>query len=331
MYETDVTQAEPAGETVLILSDGKAGHLAMTRGVAAAMQRETRIVEVAPPAFWRWLAPRGPAPPDLQAIRRSIGDAWPAYVFAAGRLTIPYLRAIRRAAGERTFTVAFMDPRVPDAADLVWLPEHDARRGDNVITTITSPHRFTPHRLAALRRDMPEAIGALPAPRIAVLLGGPGGGFRFSSPAIGRLAHTLRQFAGFGASFLVTPSRRTPPALLDAVKTATAGAPRLIWDGTGENPYPSFLACADAFLVTADSVNMTGEACATGRPVHVFMPEGGRAKFHGFHRALQETGATRPLPDDLSGLDVWHYEPIDSAGDIAAEIDRHARARLVRA
>lgn len=326
-----VTQAEPAGQTVLILSDGKAGHLAMTRGVAAAMQLETQIVEVAPAALWRWLAPHGPAPPDLQAIRQSLGDAWPAYTFAAGRLTIPYLRAIRRAAGERTFAVAFMDPQVSDAADLVWVPEHDKRRGDSVITTITSPHSFAPPRLAALRRDMPEAIGALPAPRITVLLGGSGGGFRFSSPAIARLAHALRQFAGFGASFLVTPSRRTPPALFDAVKTATAGAQRLVWEGAGENPYPSFLACADTFVVTADSVNMTGEACATGRPVYVFMPEGGRAKFHNFHRALTEAGATRPLPDALSGLEVWHYEPIDSAREIAAEIARRAHARLVRA
>jgi hypothetical protein len=322
---------DDAKETVWILSDGKAGHLAMTTGVAAAMGLRARIIEVAPPAPWRWMAPRGPAPPDLRSLWPAAGQTWPNYVFAAGRLTIPYLRAIRRAAGARSFTVAFMDPRVPDAADLIWVPAHDARRGENVITTVTSPHGFSPERMAALRAEMPDEIAALPGPRVAVLLGGRGGGFDFTPAAIDRLAGALCQMAGLGASFLITPSRRTPPALRDAVRAAIAQAPRIVWDGTGENPYPHFLANADVFVVTADSVNMTGEACATGQPVYVFMPEGGRPKFRAFHRALEDAGATRPLPDRHDTLETWRYEPIHAAARIAEEIARRMRARIVSA
>ncbi len=322
---------DDAKDTVWILSDGKAGHLAMTTGVAAAMGLRARIIEVAPPAPWRWMAPRGPAPPDLRSLWPAAGQTWPTYVFAAGRLTIPYLRAIRRAAGARSFTVAFMDPRAPDAADLIWAPAHDARRGENVITTVTSPHGFSPERLAALRAEMPCEIAALPSPRVAVLLGGRGGGFDFTASAIDRLAGALRQMAHLGASFLITPSRRTPPALRDAVRAATGEAPRMVWDGTSENPYPQFLASADAFVVTADSVNMTGEACATGQPVYVFMPERGRPKFRAFHRALEDAGATRALPDRLDTLETWRYEPIHAAARIASEIARRAHARIVPA
>lgn len=325
-----MTQSDPA-DTIWILSDGKTGHQAMTTGVATAMGLEARIVPVTPPTPWRWMAPRGPAPPDLHSLLPAGGDVWPRYVFAAGRLTIPYLRAIHHASRARSFTVAFMDPRVPDAADLIWVPEHDARRGDNVITTVTSPHGFSPERLAALRAEMPDKIAALPSPRVAVLLGGRGGGFTFTDAATRRLAGALRRMADLGASFLITPSRRTPPALRDAVRAATARAPRLFWDGTGENPYPHFLAGADAFVVTADSVNMTGEACATGQPVYVFMPDGGRAKFHAFHSALETTGATRPLPERLDALQTWSYEPIHAAAQVAAEISRRARARAVTA
>jgi len=299
----------------------------MTRGVAAAMGLHVRTINVAPPRPWRLLAPRGPAPPGMHAILPRDAQAWPDFVFAAGRLTVPYLRAMRRAAGGRSLSVAFMDPRVRDAADLIWVPAHDARRGDNVITTTTSPHGFSPERLSALRDDMPAAIAALPAPRVAVLLGGPGAGFTYSPRDIERLAGALSQMARLGASFLVTPSRRTPRALLDAVRAATAEAPRIIWDGAGDNPYPHFLACADAFVVTADSVNMTGEACATGQPIHVFMPDGGRPKFHAFHDALREHGATRPLPEQINKLDSWAYIPIDSAATIAAEIAHRADAR----
>lgn len=326
-----MTQSEPAQGRVWIISDGKAGHLAMTTGVAAVMGLAPRIIEVAPSPLLRWLAPRGPAPADAVATLAEAESAWPDYVFAAGRLTIPYLRAIRRRTGRRSFTVAFMDPRVGDAADLIWLPEHDARRGAGVITTVTSPHGFSLERLAALRAQMPEQVAALPTPRIAVLLGGPGAGFSFSPCSTQRLAGALRALARLGASFLITPSRRTTPALIEAVIAATADAPRILWDGTGDNPYPHFLACADRFVVTADSVNMAGEACATGRPVHVFMPEGGRAKFHAFHAALRKAGAARLLPEHPASLETWQYTPIDAARQIAGEIAARAQARLASA
>ncbi len=121
---------------------------------------------------------------------------------------------------------------------------------------------------------------------------------------------------------MITPSRRTHQRLIAAVEAATQDRPRIIWDGTGANPYPQFLAHADALIVTADSVNMTGEACATGKPVYVFEPSAGSAKFRRFHSALAACGATRPLPSKLSELPQWDYTPLDSAAKIATEIEQ---------
>ena len=73
---------------------------------------------------------------------------------------------------------------------------------------------------------------------------------------------------------------------------------------------------------------MTGEACATGKPVHVFEPPGGREKFHRFHAALREHGATRPLAAPPATLDAWTYEPLHAAERVAAEIE--ARWRIFR-
>ena len=112
------------------------------------------------------------------------------------------------------------------------------------------------------------------------------------------------------------------------VDAATEGAPRILWDGTGDNPYPSFLAHADMLVVTADSVNMTGEACSTGRPVYVFSPSGGSAKFQRFHEALRAHGATRELPDGFDALETWSYEPLNSAEVIGSEICQRWLQRL---
>src|SRR5665647_1873964 len=104
----------------------------------------------------------------------------------------------------------------------------------------------------------------------------------------------------------------------------------------GYNPYPEFLAFADMFLVPADSINMTGEPCATGRPVYVFHPDGGSPKFSRFHAALVRPGATRPFPETLARMDRWSYEPLTSAALIADQIacrfvDRKAPTAMLSA
>src|SRR5262249_62030494 len=164
-------------------------------------------------------------------------------------------------------------------ADLFWVPEHDLRRGPNVFTTLTAPHSFSRERLRELRAHLPPEIAALPKPRVALLLGGPNGYFTYTKPALARLAAALGTLAAQGVGLMVTPSRRTPPEVVAFVRETTAGTRRLLSEGAGANPYPAFLAHADAFIVPADSVNMTGEPCATGKPVYVFTPAGGSSKF----------------------------------------------------
>ena len=306
-----------------IVSDGKAGNDAQTRGVFNALGLSYEIKRVDPAGVWRLLAPWGPVSPAERFGTQGsqFRPPWPDFAIAAGRLTTPYIRRLKRAAGGRTYTVILLDPRVgTGAADLFWVPEHDRLRGANVITTLTAPHSYTPRRLAELRCTMPPDIAALPAPRVAVALGGPDGNYRYTPAAVTRLVSALRSFVALGAGLMITPSRRTPPEVATLVRDATESTPRLFWSGTGDNPYPHFLAHADAFIAPADSVNMVGEACATGKPVYLFEPEGGSPKRSRFHAALRRHGATRPLPERLETLEAWTYVPLNSAETIAAEI-----------
>ena len=225
--------------------------------------------------------------------------------------------------GIATYTVVLLDPKTgPNTADLFWVPEHDTRRGGNVITSLTSPHRFSPERLKQLRATVPDTIAALRRPRVAVLVGGPNGDYTYRAQDSSALVQLLSDLATQEVSLMVTCSRRTPPDLARAVKAATARADRVWFDGAGDNPYPHFLATADAFVVTADSVNMVGEACVTGQPVHVFFPSGGSAKFARFHTSLQAHGATRAIEHAGQIGNSWTYQPLYSATGIAAEIKR---------
>ncbi len=322
-----------AGRSAWIISDGKAGNDVQARGVCDALGLDIEVKPVSPKGIWYAFSPWIGVNPALRFGKpgSQFAPPWPDFAVSVGRLTIPFVRRLKRQSRGATYTIVLQDPKTPaSAADLFWVPEHDKRRGPNVITTLTSPHSFTPRRLAELRRHMPESIAALPTPRVAVSLGGPNGDYTYPRAALEMLAGALRSLSALGAGLMITPSRRTPPAITRFVKEATEGLPRLFWEGQGENPYGYFLAHADAFIVPADSVNMTGEPCATGKPVYVFTPKGGSSKFDRFHAALAARGATRPMPTVFTHLEPWTYEPVSSAMEIAHEIAQrwaHRRGR----
>jgi len=130
---------------------------------------------------------------------------------------------------------------------------------------------------------------------------------------------------------MITTSRRTPEKLAAGIKDAVRDTNALFWDGGENNPYPDFLAHADLFLITADSVSMTCEAAATGRPIFIFTPSGSGAKFDRFHKALAAHGVTRPPPSPGSEIAAWIYKPLHSADVIASEIARRwsKRAKML--
>ena len=329
---TGMTSRPLAGATAWIITDGKAGMDAQARGVADALRLAYEMKQVAPSGIWKLAAPWGPVAPGERfgTPGSRFAPPWPRVAIATGRASIPYIRALGRSSNTETFTVVLQDPKTgPKTADLIWVPEHDRLRGPNVITTLTPPHSLSRERIADLRRDTSAQAAALPHPRVAVILGGKNGVYKFRDEDDDRLSAALGSLAGLGASFMITPSRRTHGRLLRVAQDATQNSPCLIWDGSGANPYAVFVAQADLLIVTADSVNMTGEACVTGRPVLVFYPTGGSVKFRRFHSALEAAGITRPMPDRFDMIPDWSYEPLDSARIIAAEIERRWRALVL--
>jgi mitochondrial fission protein ELM1 len=326
-----IRSANPlSGAPAWIISDGKAGHENQCIGVARALGVAFEIKRVAPSGPFKWAAPMAPVAPGEKFGKQGspFAPPWPAIAFATGRTTIPYIRALKRRAGFATFTVILMDPRTgPGVADLIWVPEHDRRTGANVIKTLTSPHGFGPDRLQALRACVPDEIDKLPHPRIAVLVGGPNRDYRYASDDQERFRRAIAQLVKCGAGLMITASRRTPEDLVAAIKSEADTPNCYFWDGCGDNPYADFLAHADAFVVTADSVNMACEAAATGRPIHIFGLTGQSDKFERFHASLQRYGASRALPETFTTLENWSYEPLDSAQTIADEIVRRWQAR----
>ena len=125
--------------------------------------------------------------------------------------------------------------------------------------------------------------------------------------------------AAHGGSVLATTSRRTGAEATEALAAGLGGCMHLLyrWGEPGENPYHAFLASADAIVVTADSVAMISEACATEAGVYVALPELANARQRRLLRTLFESGQARPLRE---GMASWPRPKLDEAGRVAAEI-----------
>ena len=208
----------------------------------------------------------------------------------------------------------------PGRFDLIVVNRHDALTGPNVVVTRTALHRVTPARLAQARAAWAQRLAHLPRPLVAVLIGGSNGRFRLDAPAAEALGNSLaRMMRDDRAGVALTPSRRTSPEALAALRAALEPLGAWIWTGHGENPYFGLLALADAIVVTEDSVSMVSEACATAAPVLLARLPGRSRRIALFNRLLIEDGRVR----DFTGwLDLWPAAPLDDTPEAGNALRR---------
>ncbi len=322
-----IAAVNAASPVTWVLHDGKAGMASQALGLAEAtgfsfIERQLHI------RFpWTCLPPRAWLLP-FAATEPTLSQPWPDLVIGCGRNTAMPALAIRRASGGRSLAAQIQDPGVGRSEfDLLVVPEHDRLRGPRVIVTRGAVHRITKARLAAERNRFP-ALTVLPRPILSVLIGGANKAYRLTLRRVGEIADAVAEILRTrGGSALVTPSRRTGAAGVGVLRARLENLPAAIWDGCGENPYFAYLALADAFMVTADSVSMISEAAATGNPVHILDLDGGNAKFARFHAAMQAAGITRPF----SGrIESWRYPIPDDTARAGAALRELVLGRLSR-
>ncbi len=318
--------------SVWVITDGKIGDEVQCFGLAHALGVKPQRHLVRPRALFAALMPWGPIDPrDAHHKPGSpVAPPFPDIAIAAGRRTVPYLRHVKRASGGRTFTVFMKDPYTgAKTADVLCLPMHDTLRAENIITAMTSPHGLSPEVFRAAHDTPDPRLDVLPQPRLAMILGGVSGHYNFTAADSDRLAEIAVRHASGGYGLMVTPSRRTPPELLETIRDALdraglLGTRAFVWNRVGINPYVGILARAAAIIVTGDSVNMVGEATATGVPVHVYIPSGkGHPKMTRFIDRLVEAGAVRRY---RGKLEQFSYECVDSTPHFAREVAKRFMA-----
>ena len=134
-------------------------------------------------------------------------------------------------------------------------------------------HGVSRDRLATAAAEWEAELSHLPRPYIAVIAGGDSGPFTFGPGAATRLARQASdRVRESGGSLLVSTSSRTSREAVEALQAGIDVSNYFYtWQrDDAANPYFGMLALADQLIVTADSIAMLSEACATGSPVWMF-------------------------------------------------------------
>ncbi len=218
--------------------------------------------------------------PSLAEIDPDASDAlaapWPELVLAMGRHLSRVALWIKEQSGGQSRIALLNAPkgRWTDF-DLVVLPPYYRNRNQANVLPIAMPLiGIEPARLAAAREQFGPALAAAPRPLHVLLVGGDMGKRQLEPQFVtGVVRHMTADYAADG-SIYATTSRRTPAAVVTALRGALRPQDQLYaWGMKGdENPYPGLLMFGDSFTVTADSLSMLVEVARLAKPLVIAEP-----------------------------------------------------------
>ena len=300
-----------------VISEGLAGLRAQALGLAEAAGLTPDMRVLRPGAPWKWIGAKF-WPDPLAAVAESVRAPLPSLAIGCGGMAGAVLAALRR---RSVRVVQVQNPRMDISRfDLIVANRHDELTGPNVFVTRTALHRVTQARLETEAAIWRARLAPYGRPLVAVLLGGSNGRYRLDRLAGARLAAELAEMAGRDkVGVVVTPSRRTDPAVTDLIRSALVPSGGWVWDMTGENPYFGMLALADLIVVTQDSVSMISEAAATSAPVMFVTLPGSWRRQELFLKPLIDEDRIRPF---AGGFGQWKVSPLNDTPAAAAEMRR---------
>ena len=276
--------------TLYIVSDGKAGHLAQSHGLAHAIKRlmPARIMEVQ--AEGKRIAPQ----PEKDA----------GLILAAGRRTHSMALSLRKYLGVPA--IALMDPGWlgRQRFDLAIIPKHDrVKPSKTVIVT------------DGALNGMETSADASPDQGL-LLIGGPSKHYQWDTAAIQKQVQTILE-KDASIKWTATDSRRTPDATRAGLnKIAEQSAGKLTFTPATQTPegwVAQQLGRCGVCWVTEDSVSMVYEALTAGARVGL-LPVPGKGSTsrvargvaslvqRGWVTAYDDWVTGKPLPEDRPTL-----------------------------
>ncbi|KAF9111280.1 hypothetical protein BGX27_005144 [Mortierella sp. AM989] len=252
----------------------------------------------------------------------SLSAPYPNYVIGSGAKAVPGILQVSRLSGKASFSAGLG----------LMKDQRNYFRVNSTLNTIT-PKTLESFKSKALERGLiPKSYfdnNRRPSPIVTVLIGGPNEDCSHNTERIvNRLARLIdvqncRVLISFSQrtadntrmeiarlqeriqdqdkifvydpmAYKYTNTDKDKGSVVEmANRNNNVGPTDVAGFSADQNPYEAMLALADKIVVTADSVAMTNEALATGKPVYILGGELARGKLKVFHRYLADIHLTR--------------------------------------
>ncbi|MDD5079316.1 MAG: ELM1/GtrOC1 family putative glycosyltransferase [Candidatus Omnitrophica bacterium] len=332
---------------ILILTDGKTGHLRQAQALAGITARRLEGAGAAARVYSAVVKTKNRLSGHLMALSNLLAGRYicqgcllclkafldpQSYADITGRKFDIIISCGSSAAGVNYIlskdnlarSLAIMRPSFLSIKkfDLVVLPKHDdPPRRKNVVRIEGALNLIDDAYLAEESRMLKEQAGIIldPArPCVGLLLGGDAKGFHMAEASVLECAGQIKAFLEkVDGQVLVSTSRRTPPAIEELVRKEFSGykRARAVIIANQKN-YPAsiggILGLSQMVVTSAESISMVSEAVSSGKYVFVFSADGLKRRHRRFLDNFVSKGYIYlKAPEELSGAmhDVWSRKP----------------------
>ncbi len=299
----------------ILLTEGMHGMISQVEGLAKALDIDFTHHKVELNNFWKLIPPI--FTPVSQIVYKKLDHSEFDLIISCGRKSVIPSIHLKKTSNKKVFNIHIQDPKVNlDNFDFIVAPEHDAIKGQNVITTKGAIHYLAESEITENKDYLNSFIKKDHREVWALILGGPTKYYDYSKKNmkhIFSILYKLLQKHDF--QLVVIPSMRTPINTIHYAKEYF-GENHTIIKNVDKKAYLSALAISKNIIVTCDSSSMISEAALTGKPIYVanIEPKKNDKRFQSFKNLFRELNITRNLGEEV---ETWNYQKLDETNRVA--------------
>ena len=299
----------------ILLTQGMHGMISQVEGLAKALNIDFTHHTVELNNFWKLIPPK--ITPISQSVYKRIEHNNFDIIISCGRKSVIPSIHLKNNSNKKVFNIHIQDPKVdPKHFDFIVAPEHDAMKGQNVISTKGAIHYLTEKEINENKYYLNSFIKKDERIIWTLIMGGPTKYYDYSTKNIKEIFITLSELSKkHNFQLVVIPSMRTPANIIQYAKEYFGDDHTVIID-VDKKAYLSALAIAQNIIVTCDSSSMISEAALTGKPIYVasILPKKNDKRFQKFRNLFIELNIIKNLGEEI---DDWNYEKLDETNRVA--------------
>jgi len=299
----------------ILLTQGMHGMISQVEGLAKALEIDFTHHTVELNNFWKLIPPK--VTPISQSVYKKIDHDNFDIIISCGRKSVIPSIHLKNSSNKKIFNIHIQDPKVDlKHFDFIVAPEHDAMKGQNVISTRGAIHYLTENEINENKDYLNSFIKKDERKIWTLIMGGPTKYYDYSSKNINNIFKKINELSKIhNFQLVVIPSMRTPINITHYAKEYFGEDHTVIMD-VDKKAYLSALAIAQNIIVTCDSSSMISEAALTGKPIYIasILPKKKDKRFQRFRNLFKELNITRNLGEEIKD---WNYQKLDETNRVA--------------